>query len=134
MFLFTRLITLQEDKDLIKIQNQQELNELQAQVKQFNQKITLLSKARNEVFPWSNFFLKIKTIAAQQNVEILRIAIESDQKSISLNARATDEKKAADFKQSLMNEPQFKDVIMPLAGIQSGIGNLIDFYITFKID
>jgi len=134
MFLFTRVNMLQQDKDLITTYNQEELNKLQTQAKEFNEKLALLKKARSEASSWSSLFLKIKTIAAQDNIEILKLVIESDQKTIGINARATDEKKAAAFKQRLVNEAQFKEVSMPLSHIQPVSENLIRFYISFKIN
>ncbi|PIU99251.1 hypothetical protein COS59_00730 [Candidatus Wolfebacteria bacterium CG03_land_8_20_14_0_80_36_15] len=134
IFLFARVNMLQQNKALITTYNQEELNRLQTQAKEFNKNLVLLKKARSEAPSWSSLFLKIKTIAAQDNIEILKLVIESDQKTIGINARATDEKKAAGFKQRLINEVQFKEVSMPLSNIQPVSENLINFYISFKLN
>jgi len=133
MFLFARVNMLQQNKDLINIRNQEEINELQAKVKEFNDRVALLKKVRGEIFSWSDFFSKIKAIASQDDIEILKLVVDSDQKSINIFAKATDEKKAEAFRQKLANEAQFQEVVMPLSHIQPISENLINFYISFKL-
>jgi len=134
VFLLTRVIDAQENKNLIVFQNKSEINELKTQANEFNERIALLSKAKSETIRWSSFFSKIKGIADQDEIKILRISVGPDQKSIYINARAFTEKQATNFKDKLADDSQFKKVSMPLAGLTPTSDNLVDFYVNFNID
>ena len=133
-FLNNRIKSLDAtSKSITIVSNKNEVINLQNQAKEFNQKVNLLVSAKSDVFLWSNFFTKIKDFASKNSVDISRIAVQGDGKSVTINGRAATEKQATGFKESLNNDSQFTGVNMPLAGIKPSSANSIEFYIYLKI-
>lgn len=133
-FLNSRIKNLDvTNKSITIINNKDEFLSLQAQAKEFNQKVNLLANAKSDVFLWSDFLAKIKNLASQNEVDISRIAVQGDGKSVTINGRAATEKQATSFKESLNNNFQFTGVNMPLAGIKPSSANSIEFYVYLKI-
>ncbi|MFA5386695.1 MAG: pilus assembly protein PilM [Candidatus Paceibacterota bacterium] len=135
VFLGIRVNSSNAAKDSITLnKNQNEFINLQNQAKEFNQKVSLLARAKSEVFAWPDFLTKVKGFASQDGVEISRIAVQGDNKSLVISGRAATEKAATDFKQRLAGDNQFKEVSMPLSGIKPSAGNSIEFYINLQFN
>jgi len=109
-----------------------EVNKLQEEAKEFNERVELGLQVKNQIYNWSPFFEKIKNLAGN-DIVIERIFIQSQETPILFNGRATDEKAIIDFKTKLEQDSQFKDINLPLAGITPAADGKLKFSITFKI-
>jgi len=109
-----------------------EVSKLQEEAKEFNERVELRLQVKNQIYNWSPFFEKIKSLAGN-DVVIERIFIQSQEAPVLFNGRATNEKAIIDFKTKLEQDSQFKDINLPLAGITPVADGSLRFNITFKI-
>ncbi len=109
-----------------------EVDKFQEEAEKFNERVELGLQVKNQIYNWSPFFEKIKSLAGN-DVIIERIFIQSQETSVLFNGRATDEKAVVNFKTKLEQDSQFKDVNLPLAGITPTSGGSLRFSITFKL-
>lgn len=110
----------------------QEFNQLHARAKEFNQRIELALQAKSQSSDWAPFLEKIRDLAGGEIV-IKRIFVQSLETPVLINAQAPSEDKILDFKNALVNGPQFEDISLPLGNITPGSRGMIDFSISFKI-
>ncbi|PIU98559.1 hypothetical protein COS61_00740 [Candidatus Wolfebacteria bacterium CG03_land_8_20_14_0_80_40_12] len=103
----------------------------QEEAKNFNAKIDLALRAKNQTFDWTPFLEKIENLTAKE-ILIDRIFIQSPETPILFNGRATSEKAIIDFKAALEKETEFKEINLPLAGITQTPDGLFKFSVTFK--
>lgn len=110
----------------------EKINKLQEEAKNFNSRVDLALKAKEQVYNWSPFFEKIKNLAGN-DIVIERIFVQSKEMPILFNGRALDESAIINFKDKLEKEDQFGEINMPLAGITSAPDGKLRFTITFKV-
>jgi hypothetical protein len=111
--------------------DQNVFNKIEEDAKNFNAKIELALKAKNQVSDWAPFLEKIKNLTGGE-IEIDRIFIQSKDAPILFNGRAASEKAIIDFKTVLEKEPEFKEINLPLAGIVPTVDGKFQFSITFE--
>jgi len=108
------------------------INKLQEEAKNFNSRVDLALKAKEQVYNWSPFFEKIKNLAGSDTV-IERIFVQSKEMPILFNGQALDEAAIINFKAKLEKEDQFGEINLHLASITSAPEGKLKFSITFKI-
>ncbi|MFA5099046.1 MAG: pilus assembly protein PilM [Candidatus Paceibacterota bacterium] len=111
----------------------QEIIDLQAQAKDFNSRIDLALKAKGGTYNFSPMIEKIIGFAKEKKVSIDRIFIQSKNSDILVNGHADDYQNIIDFKTKMENDPQFKDINMPLSSVVINSDGKSSFGITFKI-
>ncbi|MFH1346690.1 MAG: pilus assembly protein PilM [Spirochaetota bacterium] len=118
------LANLSVSKDII---------DFQKQAKDFNTKIDLALKAKEEIYNFSPIIEKLVNFANEENVSIDRIFIQSKISDILFNGQANDYQDILDFKARVEDDSQFKEVSLPLSGVTISSGGKSSFGITFKI-
>ncbi len=111
----------------------QEITNLQKLAKDFNAKVDLALKAKEGIYNFSPIIEKLMGFAGEKNIIIDRIFIQSKNSDILFNGRANDFQNIIDFKTKIESDSQFKEVIMPPAGVIMDSGGKASFNITFKI-
>ncbi|TRZ64708.1 MAG: hypothetical protein D4Q79_00960 [Spirochaetia bacterium] len=111
----------------------QEIIDLQKQAKDFNTKVDLALKVKEGIYNFSPIIEKLIDFAKGKNTSIDRIFIQSRNSDILFNGRANDYQNIIDFKAKMESDSQFKEIIMPVAGVVMDSGGKASFSITFKI-
>ncbi len=118
--------------NLANLPEMKEVNQLQEEAENFNEKVRLGLEVKNQIYNWSPFFEKIKDLTGN-DIVIERIFIQSKNMPILFNGRAIDEKAVIDFKTKLEQDPQFQNVDLSLANLVPASDGSLKFTITFKI-
>jgi len=111
----------------------QDIIDLQKEAKDFNAKVDLALKAKQEIYNFSPVFEKLTGFAEEKSVSVDRIFIPSKNSQILFNGRANDYQSVIDFKEKLKSDPQFQEIDMPLSGVVMDSDGKSSFSITFKI-
>jgi hypothetical protein len=118
--------------NLVNLPEMDKINKLQEEAKNFNSRVDLALKAKEQVYNWSPFFEEIKNLAGNEII-IDRIFIQSQEMPILFNGQALDEAAIINFKAKLEKEDQFGEINLPLASITKAADGKLKFSITFKI-
>jgi hypothetical protein len=110
----------------------EEINKLQTEAEEFNERVELGIQVKNQIYKWSPFFEKIKTLAGSE-VSIERIFIQSQDTPVLFNGRAVNEKAIIDFKTKLEQDSQIENINLSLSGITPTAEGSFIFTITFKL-
>ncbi len=109
----------------------EEFEKNKKQIEDLNNKIDFAVMASAERSVWSDFFEKINGLAANDNISIRRIYIQSVAAPVLFNALAPSEDAAIDFKNKLIAEG-FQGVDLPITKI-SRTEKGVEFTISFGI-
>jgi len=109
----------------------EEFGKNKKEIEDLNQKIDFAVKASAERSVWSGFFEKINSLAANDNISIRRIYIQSINVPVLFNALAPSEDAAIDFKNKLIAEG-FHNVDLPITKI-SRTEKGVEFTVSFGI-
>ncbi len=110
----------------------EKINKLQEEAKNFNSRVDLSLKAKEQVYNWSPFLEKIKNLAGN-DIIIERIFVQSKEMPVLFNGQALDESAIINFKDKLEKEDQFGEISLSLASITAAPDGKLRFTITFKI-
>jgi Tfp pilus assembly PilM family ATPase len=130
-FLIKTISSLNEQLALTKQPEVSEFEKLQQEAAGFNRKIDLALGVRETAIDWPAFLEKIKTLAADNNVKIQRIFVQSAEAPIMVSGQAGSEEIIIAFKNVLLNQPQFKDIDLPLTSFVPA-GGAVNFTISFR--
>jgi Tfp pilus assembly protein PilN len=109
-----------------------EVNKFQAEAQDFNERIELGLQVRSQIYNWSPFFEKVKTLT-NGDVTLERIFIQAKETPILINGLAVNEQAIVDFKTRLEEDPEFKEVNLPLSAITEAVGGSLKFSITLRL-
>ena len=109
----------------------EEFEKNKKEIEDLNQKIDFAVKVSVERSVWSEFFEKISSLAANGNISIRRIYIQSADMPLLFNALAPSEDAAIDFKNKLIAEG-FHNVDLPITKI-SRTEKGVEFTVSFGI-
>jgi len=118
--------------NFVNLPAEEKVNELQTQAENFNNRVDLALKAKEQVYNWSPFFEIIKNLAGE-NIAIERVFIQSNNLPILINGEAPDEQTIIDFKNKVEGAPQFTEVNFPLSSVTSAPDGKFNFSITFRL-
>lgn len=110
-----------------------ELSALQERAKSFNEKVETALKSKKTGANWSLFFEKINNSANSANVTLKRILIQSAEAPAIIDAIAVNQEAVINFKNFLIQQPQFMDVDLPLSKINVAVDGSAEFSVGFKI-
>ena len=122
-FLINLANSLDEKLSAFRLNNQgnvAEISRLRSEVEEINKKIQLVSLAYQERLKWSLFFGKIKEFAGS-NISITRIFFQSFNTPILINALASSEETALEFKEKISDNLDAENIEMPINKIISTI-------------
>jgi hypothetical protein len=111
--------------------NQEEFDELKAQVVKFNSNLANIVQAQQQVKDWSGFF-KWWTNNGEE-LGIQKFVINSLDSLISFRGWINTEEKLLEFKSKMESYPNFSDVDMPLSSVIKQ-KNGVEFNLNFKIN
>ncbi len=134
--LFIVSIGKKVDSQLLNLSNlsiSQEITNLQVLAKDFNAKVDLALKAKEEVYNFSPVIERIIVLANDEKIFIDRIFVQSRNSDILFNGQANDYQDIIDFKGKIERDPLFKDADLPLSGVTISSDGRSSFRITFKI-
>ena len=109
----------------------QDIADLQARVKLFNNSVDLVAKIQEDTVPWSPLFVKLRTLAAEQ-VTLERVSVDPSLNTL-LSGRAVSDTAVISFKNKMIEESNFKDVVLPLSNIKANTDGTVSFILNFKI-
>jgi Tfp pilus assembly PilM family ATPase/Tfp pilus assembly protein PilN len=110
----------------------QELSQLQQKANTFNQLVGLVSNAKNSIPEWSPFFQQLNGLAGSE-VVYDKIIVPSLGSLVTIQGRATSEQAVISFKNSLISQPNFEKVNLPLTSIHPTPDRKVTFQISFSI-
>lgn len=128
----------QRDHELTSIENigsfSQELAQLQVSAQEFNSLIQKIESVGSQDNSWSPLVEKIQEISGS-DVSITRIFADRSNMSVLLNGSAINERSAISFKNRLIEERAFENVLLPLSNIQASnnLEERVNFSLTFQI-
>jgi Tfp pilus assembly PilM family ATPase len=108
------------------------ISDLQKQAIDFNRKADLIYSAYNSRILWSPFFRQISQLAADNDITVKRLLIQSLTAPVLLVGEADSEDKIIDFKTVLESQAQYSDINFQLSNISKGVGGNLNFSISFK--
>ncbi|KKU83947.1 MAG: hypothetical protein UY12_C0026G0016 [Parcubacteria group bacterium GW2011_GWA2_47_8b] len=108
-----------------------DIADLQARVKLFNNSVDLVAKIQEDTVPWSPLFVKLRTLAAEQ-VTLERVSVDPSLNTL-LSGRAVSDTAVISFKNKMIEESNFKDVVLPLSNIKANTDGTVSFILNFKI-
>ena len=109
-----------------------EITQLQDGAKEFNRLVELASGAAKQSPKRSPLFEKLNVIAGQA-VAMDRVYADYTNNSVLVNGAAASEAAAINFKNRLAAEPNFADVFLPLASIETNPDGTVSFQVSLKI-
>ena len=113
--------------------SQTELVQLEQKVNEFNNLVKSVEKARSESRPWHQMLIQIKQLADANNITLDRLSIGASAESVSFVGRAPSNSQVIKFKNVLVDEPDFSNVNLPLAGITVLKDGSAGFNVSFQI-
>lgn len=111
----------------------QELEQLQAEVSEFNRLVGLVETVKGSEFRWGPFLAQLQNIAGRSRVSFDQIFINSPDRPISIAARAPSSVLAIEFKNNLAKESNFANVDLPLTSVVTLEDNSISFSVSFSL-
>ncbi len=108
-----------------------DIQQLQNDVQKFNQTVDYALAAQNATPAWSGFYAKMKTLSGSQ-VKLNRIFVDPSLSGLILGKSVNDSAVIA-FKNTLVSEPNFKDVTLPLSNIKVNEDGSVSFSLNFKL-
>ncbi len=109
----------------------QDIADLQTKVRLFNRDVDLVAKIQEETIPWSPLWVKLRTLAAEK-VTLERVYVDPSL-NVSLSGRAVNDTAVITFKNKMIEEPNFKDVVLPLSNIKANTDGTVSFILNLKI-
>lgn len=119
-------------KDISANQNKNLLLDLKAKADKFNKMVSIIEKAKGQRTLWSPLIDSIYQKAGI-GVQIDRISVQAIDRPVLINARATNESVAVNFKNALQTMPQIANIDLPLSGITPYNANSVSFGLSFEI-
>lgn len=122
------------DQELTRIAvlpNAAEVGELQKEVEDFNRLVRIVGDLDKSIIDWTPFLEKMMTIARNNKINYDRIFVTAE-KRVAINARADSETAAINFKNQMLQDKNFQNVVLPLAGIAAGPGE-VTFSVNFEV-
>ncbi|MCP6719976.1 MAG: hypothetical protein KJI72_01440 [Patescibacteria group bacterium] len=113
--------------------SQTELVQLGQKVDEFNNLVGAVEKARRESRPWHQIFSRIKQLADGNNITLGRLSVGASTEPVSLVGRAPSNSQVIKFKNVLVDESDFFNVDLPLAGITVSKDGSVGFNVSFRI-
>lgn len=111
--------------------NTKEMTDLVARAATFNSSVAMIASVEASGVPRYAIVDAISTAAAQNNVAVVRITLQSDASPVLVAGQAQSEDAIVAFKSAVAQMPNFSSVNLPLAGIQ-GSGSSYSFSMTFS--
>lgn len=121
----------QELARILVLPNVAEVGELQKEVESFNRLVRIAGDLDKSTIDWTPFLEKMMTIARNNKINYDRIFVTAD-KRVVINARADSEAAAINFKNQLLQDKNFQNVVLPLAGIAAGPSG-VTFSVNFEV-
>jgi len=116
----------------LKQPEQEEFNKLKKEIENYNNKISFAEKVYGERSKMTEFFEKINNLAADGNIAVKRIYIQSLEAPVLINASASNEDAAVSFKNKLIEDGKFRNVNLPITKI-SRTDKGVEFTVSFNI-
>lgn len=109
-----------------------EINFLRDQAKEFNRLVDLASKANEKSTKRSPLFETLSVLAGRA-ITLERVYADYSNNSVFINGTASNETAAINFKNRLASEPNFSEVFLPLASIETNRDGTVAFQVSFKM-
>jgi len=110
----------------------EEVKQLQAAARKFNLLVEKALAAQKQSHPWSPLLGQLRSLSAGR-VEINRIGIDQESLLVTIGGQAGSERTVIDFKNVLANEPNFKEISLPLTSIKLDPSGKAVFNLSFKL-
>lgn len=108
-----------------------EVERLGSEAKQFNALLDFALRARQNAKPRAALFMELQRIAGT-GVALERVSLASKEGNVRISGRAASELSAINFKNALIKQPGFTDVLLPLANIVTDSDGKVTFQLTLK--
>lgn len=117
-----------ENRSLVPLSEVQNLHESS---QKFNLLVDSALLAQSASDPWSPILEKIKSLGGQA-IMVERLFIDPSM-AVLLTGRAANDSSVLAFKKAVEKEPNFKEIVLPLANIKSNADGSVSFNLQFKI-
>jgi hypothetical protein len=132
-FLVNKSKDLQVTLDSFKAKStESELADLTAKADLFNSLVGAVSAVKNGEGPWYDFFVKINSLTRAGSIKITSVAVNSFDTAINLAGTTSDYETVIKFKNTLLADPEFSEVNLPLSAINQVGQSIVNFGVTFK--
>jgi hypothetical protein len=111
----------------------QELTVLQEKVQEFNRLVVMAEQAKTAAPSWLPFLEQLQTLADRHRVHYDRIIMSSIREPIHINARAPSSAVAVAFKNTFTQQPNFKNVDLPLVSATVLDDGSVGFALSFSL-
>jgi len=119
-------------QDMSVNQNKDLLLDLKNKADDFNKRVSIVEKAKSQRTLWSPLVDSIYQKAGV-GVQIDRISVQAIDRPVLVNARATNESVAVNFKNALQTMSQIDNIDLPLSGITPYDASSVSFSLSFGI-
>ena len=106
-----------------------EVQKLEAEAKAFNETVARTLKAKEASVPWSNLLKRLGGLTGE--VTLLRLSITES--NVLVGGSAGTEAQALAFRDRLIAESSFADVLLPFEDIKTNGEGSVDFSLTFRM-
>ncbi|TSC83102.1 MAG: Uncharacterized protein G01um101419_253 [Parcubacteria group bacterium Gr01-1014_19] len=135
IFLYRTSTSLAEDLNNRSLVPLSEIQALQTEVQAFNRNVDYALKAQAASDSWAPIFDKvlahIRSLAGQK-ITIDRFYIDQSLSALMI-AKASNDSAVINFKNAMLKEPNFENVVLPLSNIKVNQDGTVSFTLQFKI-
>ena len=114
--------------------SESELADLKSKVTEFNSLVASVEKAKQSFRPWHDILSELVKLAGENSVTIDGFGVSSSGQMLSLSGRAPSASQVLKFKNVLVEAPEFSEVNLPLASINSLEGGSVGFNVSFNAE
>lgn len=109
-----------------------EITQLETEAREFNALVDKALAADEQSVEWSPFFKGLSVLAGA-NISLTQIQLQPATLSITLGGTAVTERGVINFKNSLIDQPNFEEVSLPLTTIKVEADGKAKFTVKFKL-
>ncbi len=139
LFFLADLFLAQSDKSigsesLFNVSGEQfkESQTLQAEAKDFNSQVAMIRAAEDQIFSKGKILRKLQGLLSANSITMNDLNFSSPGQPITLRGATNSEDKLLAFKNALEKDPAFKNVDLPITGINSQ-GGQVNFSMSFSL-
>ncbi len=111
----------------------EEIRRLEAEVREFNNIVQGIKKAKEGDRVWHAFLLNVRRAAESKKIRIIRIEVDARTGAVSVSAEGANHDAVIEFKNALEREPALESVDLPLSKIAVSEGNNVTFSVSFRV-
>ncbi len=110
-----------------------EFNDLKKYAEDFNRIVNLVGEIKNKEIPFSPFLAQLQKPAGDNDIRIIRIFINLEQKQVLINGSAFSPAAAFKFKSEIENMAEINKIDLPFASFTETGDNRVIFSLTIEI-